>query len=77
MYSDKTVKIYRKAKISKAIPCRCCLAAFRKRTPIRKEEMMDLGMLIATLALTIAYQLFGKIYAMQNFDLTFIKPTCC
>ena len=38
---------------------------------------MDLGMLIATLALTIAYQLLGKSYAMQNFDLTFIKPTCC
>lgn len=32
---------------------------------------MDLGMLIATLALTIAYQLWGKSYAMQNFDLTF------
>ena len=32
---------------------------------------MDLGMLIATLALTISYQLLGKSYAMQNFDLTF------
>ena len=52
----------------------CC---FPRRTPIRKEEMMDLGMLIVTLALTIAYQLLGKSYAMQNFDLTFIKPTCC
>lgn len=32
---------------------------------------MDLGMLIATLALTITYQLWGKSYAMQHFDLTF------
>ena len=33
--------------------------------------MMDLGMLIVTLVLAVAYQLWGKGYAMQNFDLTF------
>ena len=32
---------------------------------------MDSGMLIVTLLITIAYQVFGKDYAMQNFDLTF------